>query len=66
MPVHIEQMTSTVEVKGDAPAMTPTQIEWLVRVVLERVEAAKREQAQTRSSNEIRDSALPPGPGGVW
>jgi hypothetical protein len=66
MAVHIEQMTSTVEVKGDAPPLTPHQIEWLVRVVLERVEAAKREQAQTRSANEIRDSALPPGPGGVW
>jgi hypothetical protein len=66
MPVQIEQLTSTVEVKGDGPPLTPNQVEWLVRVVLERVEAAKREQAQIQSANEIRDSALPPGPGGVW
>jgi hypothetical protein len=66
MAVHIEQMTSTVEVKGEAPPLTPQQIEWLVHVVLERVVAAKREQSKTRSANAIRDSALPPGPGGVW
>jgi hypothetical protein len=66
MPVHIEQMTSTVEVTGGAQPLSPDQVEWLVRVVLERVEAAKRDQAQTRSSDAIRDSALPPGPGGVW
>jgi hypothetical protein len=66
MPVHIEQMTSRVEVKGDALPMTADQVESLVKLVLERVEATKRELAQTRSANEIRDSALPPGPGGVW
>ena len=66
MPVHIEHMTSTIDVKGDGPPLTPDQIEWLVCVLLERLEATKREQAQTRSANEIRDSALPPGPGGVW
>jgi hypothetical protein len=66
MPVHIEQMTSTVDVKSDGPPLTPDQIEWLVRAVIERLEAVKRDQAQTRSTNEIRDSALPPGPGGVW
>jgi|tagenome__1003787_1003787.scaffolds.fasta_scaffold20521709_2 hypothetical protein len=66
MPVHIEQMTSRVDVKGDAPPMTEHQIERLVTLVLERLEATKRDQAQTRASNEIRDSALPPGPGGVW
>ena len=66
MPVHIEQMTSRVEVTGDAAPMTEQQVESLVKLVLERLEATKREQAQTRASNEIRDSALPPGPGGVW
>jgi hypothetical protein len=66
MPVHIEQLTSTVEVKGGGPPLTDQQIEGLVRVVLERLEATKREQARLQASNEIRDSALPPGPGGVW
>jgi len=66
MPVHIEQMTSRVEVAGDALGLTSEQIELLVCIVLERFERTKREQAQMRSSNEIRDSALPPGPGGVW
>lgn len=66
MPVHIEQMTSRVEVKRDGVPLAEEQIERLVQLVLERVEAAKRDQARTRESNEIRDSALPPGPGGVW
>jgi hypothetical protein len=66
MGVHIEQMTSTVDVKGERPPLTPAQLDWLVSVVLERVEAAKREQAQVRRADEVRDSALPPGPGGVW
>ncbi len=66
MAVHIEQMTSTVEVRADRPPLSPSQVEWLVCVVLERLAAAKRDEAQARSANEIRDSALPPGPGGVW
>ena len=66
MPVHIERLSSTVEVKGDGPPLTPSQVEWLVRVVLDRLEAAKRDQAQVKSADQIRDSALPPGPGGVW
>ena len=66
MPVHIEQLSSTVEVKGEGPALTPSQVDRLVCVVLERLEAAKREQKEMQSTNELRDSALPPGPGGVW
>lgn len=66
MAVHIEQLSSTVEVKGDGQPLTPTQVDWLVRVVIERLEAVKREQKETDSTNALRDSALPPGPGGVW
>ena len=66
MPVHIEQMTSRVEVKGDGSPLSEEQVERLVQLVLERVEAAKRDEARMREANAIRDSALPPGPGGVW
>jgi hypothetical protein len=66
MAVHIEQISSTVEVKGERPPLTAEQVEWLVHVVLARLDVVKREQAERKSENAIRDSALPPGPGGVW
>jgi len=57
MPVHIEQMTSRVDVKGDAPPMTEHQIERLVTLVLEPGGHQARPGADARLERDPRFGA---------
>jgi hypothetical protein len=66
MPLHIEHLTSRFEAASAPASMGPEELERLVEMVARRVEARLADAARLRAADEIRDRALPEGPGGVW
>lgn len=60
MPVHIENLTSEVDVvAGDLP-FTEAQMEKLVAAVLSRLEVKLRERKQFEQSVRLRNQVMPP------
>jgi len=60
MSVHVEELTSELTVvDGDLP-LSLAQIEKLTKLVIQRIEQRKRQNAQHRESTSPRDSAISP------
>ncbi len=60
MPVHVENMTSTVNVVDGELPLSEAQIEKLVGIVLRRLEQQKREAESAREATAVRPRAAPP------
>jgi hypothetical protein len=59
MPVHVDEMTSEINiVEGELP-LTPAQIEKLVKLVMSRLDARKREASQQRDATSLTGSVAP-------
>jgi hypothetical protein len=62
MAVHVEEVTNDVTVAdGDLPLSQP-QIEKLVKLVLQRLEAQQRDQKRNREATSMRSTVIPPPP----
>jgi hypothetical protein len=60
MPVHIDELSSEVTVlDGDLP-LTPRQIDRLVRIVMQRLDAEQRESRRRKEATMLRSGAAPP------
>ena len=63
MSVHVENMTSTVEVSdGDVP-LSPAQVDRLVQIVLKRLAERDRDARWQRQATELRETSTPFMPG---
>ena len=59
MPIHIENMTSEVTVlDGDFP-LTETQINQLVQLIMQRMEAQQQAQQYQQQATSLRTQAAP-------
>ncbi len=62
MPVIVENMTSEVTpLDGDLP-LSEAQLEKLVKLVMQRLEAAQREARRTNDATQLRRESNPPTP----
>jgi hypothetical protein len=62
MPVHIGEVSSEVEVaRGEVP-LSDTQLDALVKLVMKRLEQAKREAEHSREATRLRPTAAPRSP----
>jgi hypothetical protein len=60
MPIHVEEMTSNVEVFDGAMPLTEAQTEQLVRLVLQRLEQKQCEAQQRHEDTALRRGAMLP------
>lgn len=60
MPVHIEQMSSEVTVFDGELPLSPTQVERLVQIILQRLERREYSKRQQREATQLRPQAAPP------
>jgi hypothetical protein len=60
MPIHVEDMTSNVEVFDGALPLTEAQTDQLVRLVLQRLEQKQREAQQHHEATALRRGAMSP------
>lgn len=60
MPVHIGEMTSEVTVADGELPLSETQLDKLVKKVLERLAEKQRENEHVREATELRRGARPP------
>lgn len=59
MPVHVDEMTSEINiVEGELP-LTPAQIEKLVKLVMSRLDARKRDASHQREATSLTGSVAP-------
>ena len=62
MEFHIGELTSEIEVGDAASAVAPAQIEQIVRLVIERLEARERERERRAATTAIDPNLLPRQP----
>ena len=60
MPVHIERMTSEVKVQDGDLALSPSQLEKLVAMVISRLEDRAREAQRINAATCLKRHAAPP------
>ena len=60
MPVHIEELTSEVDVVTGELPLTEEQTEKLVKLVLTRLKEKQYEAKQVREATSLRREAAPP------
>lgn len=62
MPVHIGEVTSEVAVsRGEIP-LSDAQLDALVKIVMNRLEQARRDAARSREATRLRPSSAPRSP----
>jgi hypothetical protein len=59
MTVHIEEMTSEINVTSDELPLSPKQIEQLVTILLQRLELRQRDSKRTREATSLHSSVIP-------
>ena len=60
MPVHIEKMTSEIAIQEGAGALSAAQIDRIVNLVIDRLEARAREAERARAATKIGRQATKP------
>jgi hypothetical protein len=61
MPVYVSEMTSEVTAADGELPLTASQIEALVRIVLQRLDQANRDREHTQEATTVRSHANPRG-----
>lgn len=59
MELHVGELTSEVEIGGSASVLPPQQIEQIVRLVIERLDARERARRQRAEALAITPNLLP-------